>query len=197
MQPIDPDNSKFLRVRKLYKKLPVFIFLILHFLFLIAAIFENQDNFYPALFLLGLAILLVFFYSKKLKKDVSRLKKIDILLVIFTILGALSTYWLNSEYNLGAVLASGIVGLLSSFIPFINRRSDLLREVPVPMYCGSFVGMTAPFIANGYTFIFFSGLICGIILIISKGIFQGYGGKLGTVAFGGVSVASLILFLFF
>lgn len=197
MQPLDLNNSIFFRVRKLYKILPVFIFLVLHFLFLIIAIFENQGNPYPLLLLSIIAIFLGFFYSRKLKNDNSQLKKIDILLIVFCVLGALSTYWLNVEHNLGAVLASGIVGLLSSFIPFMNRRSDLLRELPVPIYCGSFAGMTAPFIANGYSFIFFAGLFCGIILVISKNTLHGYGGKLGTVAFGGVSIMSLILFLFF
>lgn len=197
MQPLDPDNSIFRRVQKLYKKLPVFIFLVLHFLFLIIAIFENPGKSYPAIVLSIIAIFLGFFYSRKLEIDNSQLKKIDILLVLFCVLGALVTYWLNTEFKVGAVLASGIVGLLGSFIPFINRRSDLLRELPVPLYCGSFAGMTAPFIANGYSFIFFSGLFCGVILVISKNTLHGYGGKLGSVAFGGVTLMSLILFLFF
>ncbi|QYA26087.1 hypothetical protein G3I01_11360 [Gramella sp. MT6] len=119
------------------------------------------------------------------------------LLIILSIIGAVTTYWLNVELDLGTVLSAGITGLLSSFIPFINRRSDTLRELPAAIYCGAFAGMTAPFLANGYTFISFAGLFTGIILIISKSTLHGFGGKLGTVAFGGVSLMSLILFLFF
>jgi len=97
---------------------------------------------------------------------------------------------------MSAVLAAGIVGFTSSLLPFINRNSDVLRELPVAIYCGAFAGMTAPFIANGYSFIISAGLISGLILIFSKDTLHGHGGKLGTIAFGGVSAVSLILFLF-
>lgn len=98
---------------------------------------------------------------------------------------------------MGAVLAAGITGLFSSILPFINRGSDILRQLPVAIYCGAFAGMTAPFIANGYWFLFIAGVFSGIILVVSKDTLHGYGGKLGTIAFGGVSMVSLILFLFF
>ena len=100
------------------------------------------------------------------------------------------------EFKLGAVLAAGITGLISSALPYLNRRSDLLRELPVAIYCGAFAGMTAPFIAQGYLFIAAAGLVSGLILIISKNTLHGFGGKLGTIAFGGVSIIALILFIF-
>ncbi|WP_146167236.1 hypothetical protein [Christiangramia gaetbulicola] len=141
--------------------------------------------------------LLASFYYKNHKPERSVFRRLDILLVVLTIIGAVITYWLNLEFGLGIVLSAGITGLLSSFIPFINRRSDILRELPAAIYCGAFAGMTAPFIAKGYIFIFFAGLFTGHILIISKSTLHGFGGKLGTVAFGGVSLMSLILYLFF
>ena len=183
-------------MHNLLKKLPVLIFIILHFSFLIAAISENQADPFALSILALIGLLLIFFYFKNLKAERSLFRRLDILLVILSIAGAIFTYGLNVEFGLEIVLAAGITGLFSSFIPFINRRSDTLRELPVAAYCGAFAGMTAPFIANGYTFIFFAGLFSGIILIISKSTLHGFGGKLGTIAFGGVSLMSLILFLF-
>ena len=183
-------------MQKLIRKLPFTIFLVLHFSFLIAAIIENKNNLYYILILSGIALLLGLFYIKKFNYEKSRFKKIDILLVLFTAIGATITYWLNIKFGIGVVLAAGITGLISSIIPFLNRKSDILRELPVAIYCGAFAGMTAPYIANGYSFIMTAGLFSGLILIFSKGTLHGYGGKLGTIAFGGVNLMSIILFLF-
>ncbi len=183
-------------MQKLFKKLPVFIFLILHFSFLIVSIIENKDKVFPAILLSGIALFLCFFYTRKTQINKSRIKKIDFILIFATISGAILTYWLNIKFSIGVVLAAGLVGFISSFIPFLERKSDVFREIPVAMYCGAFAGMTAPFIAHGYTFIFFAGLLSGLLLVISKDTFQGYGGKLGTIAFGGVSIFSIITLLF-
>jgi len=163
---------------------------------LIVAFSENLESILSILILAVISLSLGFFYSRKFNSDRSRFKKLDILLILFTVIGAITTYWLNIEYNIGAVLAAGITGLFSSFLPLLNRRSDILRELPVAVYCGTFVGMTAPFIANGYFFITMAGLFSGLLLIFSKDTLHGYGGKLGSVAFGGVALMSLILFLF-
>jgi hypothetical protein len=175
--------------------LPFSIFFLLHFSILIAAIIENLHNVYFLIILSVISLLLGVFYRTKYKDAKARFYRIDIILVFLTALGALITYWLNIELGIGAVLAAGITGLLSSFLPLMNRRSNLLRELPVAMYCGAFAGMTAPFIAKGYVFILFAGLISGIILIATKDTLHGYGGKLGTIAFGGVSAVVLILYL--
>ena len=184
-------------MQKLFKKLPVLIFAILHFSFIAAAIYENKASIPVLLFLFVIGLFLAFFYYKNHKPERSVFRKLDILLVLLTITGAVLTYWLNFEFGLGAVLAAGITGLFSSLFPFLNRRSDLLRELPVAMYCGAFTGMTSPLLAKGFGFIFCAGLFTGLILVISKNTLHGFGGKLGTIAFGGVSLMSLILFLFF
>ena len=183
-------------MQKLIKKFPIFIFLLLHFAFLAAAFIDNQHEPISILIISGISVLLGLFYFKKVKADRSIYKRIDNLLLLFTAVGALFTYYLNLEFKLGAVLAAGITGLFSSVLPYLNRRSDLLRELPVAIYCGAFAGMTAPFIAKGYPFIAAAGFISGLILIISKNTLHGFGGKLGTIAFGGVSTIAIILFIF-
>ncbi|MCP9199947.1 hypothetical protein MKO06_08520 [Gramella sp. GC03-9] len=71
----------------------------------------------------------------------------------------------------------------------------MLRELPVALYCGAFAGMTSPLVAGSYSFIILAGLMSGIILAISKTSFHGFGGKLGTIAFGGVCCVSLIIYI--
>lgn len=63
------------------------------------------------------------------------------------------------------------------------------------MYCGAFAGMTAPFVADGYAFIILAGIFTGTILVLSKETLHGFGGKLGSIAFGGVSIVALIFLL--
>ncbi|MGA8855088.1 MAG: hypothetical protein WB492_13010, partial [Christiangramia sp.] len=93
-------------MQKLIKKLPITIFLVLHFSFLILAIIENRNNLYSVLILSGIAFLLGVFYIKNFNSDKSRFKKTDVLLVLFTAIGATITYWLNIKFGIGTVLAA-------------------------------------------------------------------------------------------
>ncbi len=121
----------------------------------------------------------------------------DLPLIVFVVLGGISTYFLNVEFNTGVVIASALVGTIASFIPFSKKiyNHEIIDEIPKAIYCGSFIGMTAPLIAQGYSFIFGAGIVGGILYVLSKNTFIGVGGKLGTVAFGGVVLTFLILFL--
>ncbi|GAA4326716.1 hypothetical protein GCM10023164_28910 [Christiangramia aestuarii] len=145
--------------------------------------------------LVTILFLVALFYAANFKSEKSELKFEDLILVIFTGIGALVTYWLNVSLDIGVVLAAGITGLFSSFLPFINRRSDILRELPVAVYCGAFAGMTSPLVAGGYGFIMAAGLFSGLLLVISKSTLNGFGGKLGSIAFGGVCLVSLLIYL--
>lgn len=169
--------------------------MLLQFSFLLAAIIENHQNLYISIGLGIICVLLILFFRKNFQSEKSHLKMADIILILFTSLGAILTYWLNTEFDFGVIIAAATTGLLSSFIPFFNRKSDLLREVPVAMYCGAFAGMTSPLLAQGYFFIISAGTISGIILTISKSTLHGFGGKLGTIAFGGVAIVSLLFYL--
>jgi len=95
------------------------------------------------------------------------------------------------------VLAGALVGTISSFIPNLlkNKKSIFIPEIPKAIYCGTFVGMTTSTIANGYQFIILSSIIAGVLYWLSKNTFVGFGGKLGTVAFGGVTFAFLLIFI--
>ena len=67
--------------------------------------------------------------------------------------------------------------------------------MPPAIYCGVFVGMSSAVIVPSVGFILAAGILAGVIYILSKNIFLGMGGKLGTMAFGGVLLVSLINWL--
>lgn len=117
--------------------------------------------------------------------------------VVFVTAGAVATYILHHYLKTGPVLAAGIVGTLASFIPAIDKKSEVCSLAPTAIYCGCFVGMSNRNVAPDFLFIVFAGVAAGIFMVISKGVFRDMGGKLGTIAFGGVAFASFIIFMLF
>ena len=98
--------------------------------------------------------------------------------------GALTTYALSVDLGLGAVVAAGVIGLLGALI---------FPEQGVPIYCGAFVGMVSPDLLNSLPHVLLAGVIGGLVFVLSTGVLDGFGGKLGTIAFTGTVVAPLLL----
>ena len=98
------------------------------------------------------------------------------------ILGGLATFALTQIFGISAVLASGLIGI-TAYI--------LVPEYEVPAFCGSFVGMASYSLLPGYRYLFIAGLIAGIVYVIGKYSFKGFGGKLGTTAFIGTVLAAV------
>ncbi|EPZ49416.1 hypothetical protein M902_0898 [Bacteriovorax sp. BAL6_X] len=78
------------------------------------------------------------------------------------------------------MIASAIIGLIASLIPM---RTTLQAAV----YSGSFAGMCSSSLVSNYWEILGISLIGAILYFYTLRIFQGFGGKLGAIAF--VSVA--------
>lgn len=103
-------------------------------------------------------------------------------------MGAIGTFQLQ-KVGLSPVVASCIVGLLGALLGYWISSED----IPMVVFAGSFVGMTAVSIAS-FPIILLAGITCGIIYLLSEPIFVGFGGKLGATAFVSLVV---IMFLFF
>lgn len=116
--------------------------------------------------------------------------------VFWVSIGAILTYSLIQRFHLSAVISSAIVGLVASFLPLLNPKWTYSTQLPTLMYCGSFVGMTSPVIANGVPFIICSGAIAGILFVAARKMFHGFGGKLGALALWAVMI-TYMLFIFF
>jgi hypothetical protein len=113
------------------------------------------------------------------------------------LVGALLCYFLNVHLGLGSVIAVGLVGLLGSYTNTIFRHYSFSTGLPAALYCGAFIGMCSDAVAGGYLFIILGSLASFILLSYSQDVLNGYGGKLGTIAFGGVFIISLLKNLFF
>ncbi|HSV32060.1 MAG TPA: hypothetical protein VLH40_08590 [Atribacteraceae bacterium] len=100
------------------------------------------------------------------------------------ILGTLVTYALSVNLGLGPVIAAGLVGILAAvFFPAYG----------VPIYCGAFVGMSSSAYFTDHPQVAMAGVLAGLIYVVSTGVLNGFGGKLGTIAYGGSLVIGIVL----
>lgn len=97
-------------------------------------------------------------------------------------LAAPVTRWLALEAGLGVVVGSALVGLLAAL---------LVPDYGAPAYCGSFVGMVAPGVFPGLAAVTAAGAVAGAVYVLADGVFDGFGGKLGTTAFVGCGAVAL------
>ena len=97
--------------------------------------------------------------------------------------GGLLTYLISVDLGLGAVVASGLVGLLGALI---------FPKQAVPIYCGSFVGMVSPALLDSHSRVLLAGVIAGVVFVLAAGTLNGFGGKLGTIAFTGTVLTGLV-----
>lgn len=86
------------------------------------------------------------------------------------------TYFLSYDLGLGAVTASALIGILGAV---------LLPKAAVPIFSGSFVGMIAVQVAAVPVNVWIAGIFAGLLFVLGKEVLNGFGGKLGTIAFGG------------
>lgn len=93
--------------------------------------------------------------------------------------GALVAYILNVDVGLGPVSAAGLVGLAAALV---------LPDYGVPLYCGAFAGMTSAQLLVNHGELALAGAVAGVTYVLAEGIFDGFGGKLGTIAFTGTVI---------
>ncbi|MGB4332257.1 MAG: hypothetical protein WBJ70_02795 [Bacilli bacterium] len=94
---------------------------------------------------------------------------------------AILTYVISRYLKISAFLVSPFIGIVGAL---------LYRRRQLPLFCGSFAGMTNPEILDILPFIAASLIVAGSYLL-AKGVYNGYGGKLGTIAFSGCFLVSL------
>ncbi len=100
-------------------------------------------------------------------------------LVILFIVGAgLFTYALQRSFEMDAVSASALVGLLLGLVhPTPNH------VIVVAAFCASFTGMVSPLKVRRYSEMLFLSLLTSVLYIAIFTLFDGAGGKLGATAF--------------
>lgn len=180
-------------IKKHVKKLSFILIIVCHLGFLAAILFEKQNNIFISAFVF-LALILLLITYKKTPLSAGNHSLEHVLTIAFVFFGAIVTYILSISFGLSSVLAAGLVGLGVSFIPDIFKKNTFIKGMPTAVYCGAFVGMTNVSVAPDYIFITLASTITGLLLVGTKDAFHGVGGKLGTLAFGGVALAFFITF---
>jgi hypothetical protein len=108
----------------------------------------------------------------------------DALPVLAVAAGAPATRLLAIDAGLGVVLAAALVGLLVDVV---------VSTYSAEVYCGAFVGMASPTLFPSLVTVTAAGVVAGLVFVAASGVFDGYGGKLGTTAFVGCSAVALPL----
>jgi hypothetical protein len=182
--------------RKKIRIVAILLTLLIQVTFLLAIFFENFQHPITPFVIVVLTILLLLSYLKAPIHHRTNLHE-HILIVLWIPLGAITCYLLNNHYYLGPVIAATIVGTLASCLPYLNKKSTYLKQLPPTLYCGAFIGMSSTQIASSVYFILAASFFAGVLLLVSKSLFNGLGGKLGTVAFIAVALTSFIFFMLF
>ena len=178
-------------IKKRVKQLSFILIILCHLGFLAAILFEQQNNIIVSAFVVLALILLVVTY-KKTPLSTTNHSFEHVLTIAFVFFGAILTYILCTSFQMSSVLAAGLVGLVISFVPNFFKNNTFIKTMPTAVYCGAFVGMTNLSVAPDYIFITLASTITGLLLVGTKDTFHGVGGKLGTLAFGGVVITFLI-----
>lgn len=131
------------------------------------------------LILTGLVMGTTTFFQKIDQKKFSSLDIFNI--VSASMLGAVATYVLTQNFAIPVVISTSLVGLAGYFLSQEIKKSLSTDLAPV-IYMGAFVGMSAKNVFP-LEFIVIAGLLAGILFIFLGNVFNGCGGKLGSIAF--------------
>jgi hypothetical protein len=101
---------------------------------------------------------------------------------LFVFAGVILTYEISYLFSFSSVLSSASIG----FFGFL-----FFRKYSIGIYCGSFAGMMSYAILNHYQMVIV-GIVCVVSFQIIKTILDGYGGRLGSIAFVSTTLVSLV-----
>jgi len=182
--------------KRIIKFITILIIVVIQFLFLFAIFNERIKHYAVPYIIVAMLILLLVVYRKfpLHHQEYSFDKKS---LVLWIPIAAIITYILNNQFGLGGVFSAGIVGTIGSYLTKLNSRSECLKQLAGPIYCGAFIGMTSLEFKYVYFMIMTAGIITAILFFATKSLFVGVGGKLGTLAFVGVLLSMLLFKLIF
>lgn len=96
------------------------------------------------------------------------------------VIGGVFTFYLSYDIGMGVVIGASLVGILTDMV---------LPEYGAPAYCGAFVGMSSNALLFNYGEVAIASAIAGVVYVLSRDVFSGFGGKLGTIAFIGAALA--------
>lgn len=182
--------------RKQYTRIGTIILLfVIQILFLLAIFRENAHSYLLAILVASLVLLVLYTYRKgNLHADGHEFESYKI--AVWVPAGSVFCFFLNQELGLGPVLAAALTGTLASLLTYIRWHKAYFQHLPPAIYCGAFVGMSDASVATDVTFVLTAGCFTAIFLVVSKSVLKGIGGKPGTLAFLGVTLTYMLIYIF-
>ncbi|MFP4287163.1 MAG: hypothetical protein ACLFRI_05640 [Candidatus Izemoplasmataceae bacterium] len=141
-------------------------------LFSLLFLFFNIGTFYS---------LFKIYKSEVAKKSPTTIHKDYMIEASFFYVGSSLTYLIHNNTVLCIALSSALVGLIGALF---------IKKYQVAIYCGSFVGMSSGLLLSFIPFLA-ATLLAALIYAMVKDLFNGVGGKLGTIALSGALVTVL------
>lgn len=108
----------------------------------------------------------------------------SVLEVLAVLIGGVVSYTLAHDVGLGPVVAASMVGIVAHL---------LVPSLSAAAYAGAFVGMTSDLLLLTHGEVLLASMTSGVIYYLTKPLFPGVGGKLGTIALIGTTMMSLSL----
>jgi len=165
--------------------LSISVVLLLIFTVYEAWVFHSAGGLVALIVLIGAIIMILregqHIWHSTPKKAGSKHLLFDFLAVLF---GGILAFFLTHDLGLGAVVAASLVGILAYLV---------VPKYGVPAYCGAFVGMTSNLLLFNYPEVGLAGFVAGIVFILTRDVFNGFGGKLGTIALIGTTFTGMSL----
>lgn len=106
-------------------------------------------------------------------------------------LGSFFTFYLTKHFNIDSVISSCLIGLISTFIPLPSFVNKTIFQASC--YSGSFAGMCSIVYNLGFIDFTIISSLGALFFILLSEKFNGYGGKMGMIAFISVSLSFFIL----
>ena len=109
-----------------------------------------------------------------------------LVIVLSCVFGSIVTCLLSMRMKAGPVMASGIITLIGGiFLPCISPLIG--QNLASSLTAGTYAGMSSKEVIGSKLYMGLAGMVAGIILVLGVPVFYGLGGKLGAVAFLGVT----------
>ncbi|GFN36126.1 hypothetical protein [Tepidimicrobium xylanilyticum] len=174
-----------------------FFYYILISLSILYIAFKNNDSIINRILILGIIVFFGmaiwdhFYEIKELIQVKSKIRKVNfenILLILGTTFAASITWHINHTLGYGHIIANGIVGIFVGLL-FSKQKAGAF-------YIASFVGMSGEKIVSSMFMAGLIGLFAGFVIIFSKEVYDGIGGKGGTIAALSTQIVRLLMGLF-
>ena len=103
--------------------------------------------------------------------------------------GTFLCFTLHHDMNVPVVLAAALTGLLGSFWCWPNEYG---QHPQAAIYAGAFAGMCSQELVSNWAELFSISFLGAVFYTLTRNLFEGFGGRLGTIAFAAVTSVVLV-----